>query len=48
MAEWTIRDLIFEKREAILRAAEKHKATQACLIGSVARNEARPDSNICW
>ena len=46
MADSTIRETIREKREAILRAAEKHKATQVRLIGSVARGEARSDSDI--
>ena len=46
MADSTIRETIREKREAILRAAEKHKATEVRLIGSVARGEARPDSDI--
>lgn len=46
MADLTIWETIREKREAILRAAEKHGATQVRLIGSVARGEARPDSDI--
>lgn len=46
MADSTIRDLSREKREAILRAAARHKATQVRLIGSVARNEARVDSDV--
>lgn len=46
MAELTIREIIREKREAIIRVAEKHGATQERLIGSVARGEARPDSGV--
>jgi predicted nucleotidyltransferase len=46
VADSTIRETIREKREAILSAAEKHKATQVRLIGSVARGEARSDSDI--
>ena len=46
MADSTIRETIRENRAAILRAAEKHKATQVRLIGSVARGEARSDSDI--
>lgn len=46
VADSTIRDDIRAKRETILRVAEKHGATQVRLIGSVARGEARPDSDI--
>ena len=46
MAELTIRDVLCAKREAIIRIAEKHGATHVRLIGSVARDEARPDSDI--
>jgi predicted nucleotidyltransferase len=46
VADSTIRETIRKKREAILRAAERHGATQVRLIGSVARGEARPDSDI--
>src|ERR1039458_2528366 len=42
----TIGETISEKREAILRIAAKHGATQVRLIGSVARCEARPDSDV--
>src|ERR1039457_4426011 len=42
----TIGETISEKREAILRIAAKHGATQVRLIGSVARWEARPDSDV--
>jgi uncharacterized protein len=37
---------IREQREAILRVAAKHGATQVRLIGSVARGDARPDSDV--
>jgi predicted nucleotidyltransferase len=46
VADSTIRDTIRENRGAILQAAERHGATQVRLIGSVARGEARPDSDI--
>ena len=39
-------DTIREKRDVIVRVAEKHGATQVRLIGSVARGEARPDSDV--
>jgi hypothetical protein len=42
----TIGEAIREQRESILRVAAKHGATQVRLIGSVARGEARPDSDI--
>jgi len=42
----TIREIIHEKREAIMRVAEKHGAPQVWLIGSVARGEARSDSDV--
>jgi hypothetical protein len=41
-----ISDTIREKREVIVRVAEKHGATQVRLIGSFARGEARPDSDL--
>ena len=41
-----IGETIREKRDAVLRVAEAHGATQVRLIGSVARDEARPDSDI--
>jgi predicted nucleotidyltransferase len=41
-----IGEAIREQREAILRVAAKHGATQVRLIGSVARGEARPDSDL--
>jgi uncharacterized protein len=41
-----IGEAIREQREAILRIAAKHGATQVRLIGSVARGDARPDSDV--
>ncbi|MGA3039169.1 MAG: nucleotidyltransferase domain-containing protein [Bryobacteraceae bacterium] len=41
-----IREAIREQREAILRIAAKHGATQVRLIGSVARGDSRPDSDV--
>jgi uncharacterized protein len=41
-----IGETIREQREVILRIAAKHGATQVRLIGSVARGEARPDSDV--
>ncbi len=46
MAALTISELIRDKREAIIEIAAKHGATQVRVIGSVARGEARPDSDI--
>ena len=46
MADLTAGDTIREKREAIVRIAASHGATQVRLIGSVARGEARPDSDV--
>jgi len=42
----TVGDTIREKRGAILRIAGRHGATEVRLIGSVARGEARPDSDV--
>jgi predicted nucleotidyltransferase len=42
----TVCETIREKREAIIRIAARHGATQVRLIGSVARDEARPDSDV--
>ncbi len=42
----TIGETIGEKREAILRIAAQHGATQIRLIGSVARGEDRPQSDV--
>jgi uncharacterized protein len=41
-----IGDALRGHREAILRVAAKHGAIQVRLIGSVARGEARPDSDV--
>jgi hypothetical protein len=41
-----IGEVIRAHREAILRVAAAHGATQVRLIGSVARGEARPDSDV--
>lgn len=46
MAEANIEQTIREKREAIVTIAAKHGATHVRLIGSVARGEARPDSDV--
>ncbi len=46
MANLTVGDTIREKREAIIRIAARHGASQVRLIGSVARGEARPDSDV--
>jgi predicted nucleotidyltransferase len=45
VADLTVGETIREKREAIVRIAARHGATQVRLIGSVARDEARPDSD---
>jgi predicted nucleotidyltransferase len=39
-------DTIRENRDAILRIASKHGAIEVRLIGSVARGQARPDSDV--
>ena len=41
-----IGDAIRQQRDAILRVTAKHGAIQVRLIGSVARGEARPDSDV--
>jgi len=41
-----IADVIRKKQEEIVRIAVEHGATQVRLIGSVARGEARPDSDV--
>jgi hypothetical protein len=46
VADAVIGDTIREKREAIIRLACRHGATEVRLIGSIARGEARPDSDI--
>jgi predicted nucleotidyltransferase len=46
MADLTAGETIRENREAIVRIAARHGATQVRLIGPVVRDEARPDSDI--
>ena len=46
MAHLTVRDTIHEKRDAIVRIAASHGATEVRPIGSVARGEAGPDSDV--
>lgn len=46
MAKETVGQVVWAKREAILRLAAKHGATQVRLIGSVARGDDRPESDI--
>jgi predicted nucleotidyltransferase len=46
VADAEISGTVRGRREAILRIAAKHGATKVRLIGSVARGEARPDSDI--
>lgn len=41
-----LRQLVQEKREEILAIAAQHGAMNIRIFGSVARNEARPDSDI--
>jgi hypothetical protein len=41
-----IRELLADQREAILRLAERHGATNVRVFGSVARGEASPSSDI--
>jgi uncharacterized protein len=41
-----INDIIGDKREAILELAAKYGATDVRVFGSVARGEARPDSDV--
>jgi len=42
----SIRDLLTEKREDILRIAASHGAYNVRVFGSVARGEERPDSDV--
>jgi predicted nucleotidyltransferase len=42
----SIQDLLADKREAILRLAEKHGAFNVRVFGSVARGAASPNSDI--
>jgi predicted nucleotidyltransferase len=46
VADPAVCDTIREKREAIIRIAARHSATEVRLIGSVARGEARTDSDV--
>lgn len=46
MAVRTALDAIRENRDAILRIAAKYGALQVRVIGSVARGQARPDSDV--
>ena len=46
MADPAVCDTIREKREAIIRIAGSHGATEVRLIGSIARGEARTDSDV--
>jgi predicted nucleotidyltransferase len=46
MAGADIAQLVREKHEEIVRIAARHGATQVRLIGSAARGEARPDSDV--
>lgn len=41
-----IAEIIGDKREEVLRLAEKHGAYNVRVFGSVARGEARPDSDV--
>ena len=41
-----IADLLADKREEILKIAEKHGASNVRVFGSVARGEAREDSDV--
>lgn len=41
-----IGELLKEKREDILRIATQHGASKVRIFGSVARGEARPDSDV--
>jgi hypothetical protein len=46
VTDLSVGETIREKRETILRIAARHGAMQVRLIGSVARGEARPDSDV--
>jgi predicted nucleotidyltransferase len=46
VADLRIGETVREKRDAIIRIAARHGATKVRLIGSVARGDARPDSDI--
>lgn len=45
-SEPRIEDVVRERREEILRIAERHGAFNVRLFGSVARGEAGPDSDV--
>jgi predicted nucleotidyltransferase len=46
VADLTVGETIRETREEIVRIAARHGATQVRSIGSVARGDARPDSDV--
>ena len=46
VADMNIDETVRKNREAILRIAAKHGASEVRLIGSVARGEAGPDSDV--
>jgi predicted nucleotidyltransferase len=46
VADPAVGDTIRKQREAIIRIAGSHGATEVRLIGSIARGEARPESDV--
>jgi len=46
VAHLTIGDTVRQQREEIVRIAARHGASQVRLIGSVARGESRPESDV--
>ncbi len=42
----TVRELIAQRRDEVLRAAARHRARRIRLFGSAARGEERPDSDV--
>jgi hypothetical protein len=46
VADLTVGDAIREKRGVIVHIAASHGAIQVRLVGSVARGDARPDSDV--
>jgi len=42
----TVRELISNRREEVLRVAARHRARRVRLFGSVVRGEDRPDSDV--